>query len=204
MKLIAGFALLIVFLSGCATTPELFWFPEKYELYITSNPSDAVVTWNNRDRVRQNQGHVFLGRTPLKTKLPLQSWIRISKVGYVEELYFVSSRAPSSYETDNNLHFELKLVPKIVSPSERRTSFVEEHPQLDDRTKQAILEGQIFVGMTKGQVTASWGKPKDINRTVTQYSVSEQWIYRLPPLGDYYPSANYLYFDDGILTSWQD
>ena len=50
--------------------------------------------------------------------------------------------------------------------------------------------------MTKEEVEASlWGLPEKVNRTVTQYSVHEQWVYG---------QGQYLYFTDGILTSFQD
>jgi len=48
--------------------------------------------------------------------------------------------------------------------------------------------------MTKEQVLASWGKPEDINRSVGRWGVHEQWIY----------DSTYLYFENGILTSFQD
>ena len=40
----------------------------------------------------------------------------------------------------------------------------------------------------------SWGQPDDINRSVGSWGVHEQWVY-----GD-----EYLYFENGKLTSWQD
>lgn len=50
--------------------------------------------------------------------------------------------------------------------------------------------------MTKQDVLdSSWGAPKKINTTTTQYGVHEQWVYG---------GGNYLYFDDGILTSIQN
>ena len=48
--------------------------------------------------------------------------------------------------------------------------------------------------MTKEMVIASWGKPEHINSTVTALVVHEQWIY----------ADSYLYFDNGILSGWQD
>ena len=52
------------------------------------------------------------------------------------------------------------------------------------------------LGMTTGQVEVSlWGKPEKINRTVNQSKVREQWVYG---------QGQYLYFTDGILTSFQD
>lgn len=52
------------------------------------------------------------------------------------------------------------------------------------------------IGMTAEEVKNSrWGKPDDINRTITAYGVSEQWVY------DIY---GYVYLDDGIVTAIQD
>lgn len=49
--------------------------------------------------------------------------------------------------------------------------------------------------MTNAMARESWGLPEDINRTVGAWGVHEQWIY---------PGNVYLYFENGILTSWQD
>lgn len=64
------------------------------------------------------------------------------------------------------------------------------------QTLNAIKEKKIFIGMTKEQAQASWGIPKDINKTVGAWGIHEQWVY-----GDYGP---YLYFKNNKLTSWQD
>ena len=48
--------------------------------------------------------------------------------------------------------------------------------------------------MTTEMVLESWGEPKDRNRSVGSWGVHAQWIY-----GD-----TYVYFENGILTSWQD
>lgn len=64
---------------------------------------------------------------------------------------------------------------------------------------EVIKSGNITIGMTKNEVRLSWGGPYSVNRTVTTGSSHEQWVY-----GDEYNSKTYLYFDDGILTAWQD
>jgi hypothetical protein len=61
--------------------------------------------------------------------------------------------------------------------------------------ERAVLAGEIRLGMTKEQVTFSQGEPKWVNRTITRNGTREQWVYR----GD-----KHLYFDNGILTAWQD
>jgi hypothetical protein len=55
----------------------------------------------------------------------------------------------------------------------------------------------VRIGMTQDQVIngSNWGKPQKINRTTTRYGTREQWVY-----GD----GNYLYFEDGVLTSIQN
>jgi hypothetical protein len=56
-----------------------------------------------------------------------------------------------------------------------------------------ILQGKVKIGMTKEMCELSWGEPKDINNTITSGRKSEQWVYE----------DNYLYFDNGILTTIQ-
>lgn len=59
---------------------------------------------------------------------------------------------------------------------------------------EAILKGSVYVGMSKEMAREAWGKPLDINTTITSYGRHEQWVY-----GD----GNYLYFDDDKLTTIQ-
>jgi hypothetical protein len=53
--------------------------------------------------------------------------------------------------------------------------------------------------MEADAVRLSWGYPKDINRTVTAFGTHEQWIYEKE-----FGKRVYLYFDNGVLESWQD
>jgi ribosomal protein L37AE/L43A len=72
----------------------------------------------------------------------------------------------------------------------------DKHPGWSLADCQSIGRGAVHIGMTSEQVVCARGRPNHINRTVNAYAVSEQWVY-----GDLGP---YFYFDDGILTSWQD
>jgi len=71
------------------------------------------------------------------------------------------------------------------------------HPTWSTTECQRISEGTIWLGMDAEQLQASWGRPTDINRTVTRYGTHEQWVYR------YSSTTRYVYLDDGIVTSWQ-
>lgn len=71
------------------------------------------------------------------------------------------------------------------------------HSDWSATTCHTIAQRKVQIGMSKDQVLAAWGKPADINRTVTPFGTSEQWCY-----GDI--GGTYLYFDDGVMTSFQD
>lgn len=48
--------------------------------------------------------------------------------------------------------------------------------------------------MTTEHCRAAWGSPDDINRSVGSFGPHEQWVC----------GSTYLYFEDGVLTSFQD
>ena len=90
---------------------------------------------------------------------------------------------------------------------QRRQSFVDVNPHLKENVKQAILEGKIFLGMTKKQAVASWGNPNSINRSGGSFGIHEQWVYeRNKYIGGTVISVPsfYLYIENGVLKSWQD
>lgn len=66
--------------------------------------------------------------------------------------------------------------------------------------QQLIREHKIKLGMTNEQVIFSWGQPLEINRTVTNHCIYEQWVY--PGRSSY--KRSYLYFHNGLLNSFQD
>lgn len=61
-----------------------------------------------------------------------------------------------------------------------------------------LFKGVVSLGMTKAMVKEVYGEPDDINRTVTKYSVNEQWVYGEAP------QMELFYFENGKLTAWQD
>lgn len=73
---------------------------------------------------------------------------------------------------------------------------VEEEKIMNEHLIDEAKDKNPTLGMTREEVEASlWGKPDKINRSVSQYSEREQWVYG---------RGQYLYFTDGILTSFQD
>lgn len=59
---------------------------------------------------------------------------------------------------------------------------------------ELIMSGKVRIGMTSDQAVEAWGKPEDINRTITRHATTEQWVYDI---------GRYLYFENGTLVSIQ-
>jgi len=79
----------------------------------------------------------------------------------------------------------------VSNPMDSKATIVTK--PMDETHYTSPYEPQI--GMTADDIiNSTWGKPTDINTTTTEYSTSEQWVYS---------NYQYLYFDDGILTSIQ-
>ena len=54
----------------------------------------------------------------------------------------------------------------------------------------------VSIGMSKEDVLASkWGRPESVNKTTGSYGTHEQWVYG---------GRNYLYFENGVLTTIQN
>ena len=135
-------------------------------------------------------------------------WLRVAFSGP-----FNTIPEPSVYQTSSQYLEEFKFAwihSSLVSTKDpieramdtveamaesRRREFVARHPELDEKSRNAILSGSVVLGMVAEAVTASIGKPVEVNRTVGSWGVHEQWVY---------PRNVYLYFEDGVLTSWQD
>jgi hypothetical protein len=79
---------------------------------------------------------------------------------------------------------------------------LEEGPAMSSRQIQLIElanRGRVAAGMSSDQVRIAWGAPTSINRSVRSNGISEQWVYRSGP-----GSAQYVYFDDGFVSSFQN
>lgn len=105
-------------------------------------------------------------------------------------------------EMDNWKLGRYSLGPNYIS-QKRRQWYIENKVGLSSQMKDVILAGKWQIGMNKTELLASIGLPERNNRTVFQDRVHEQLIYeidvRVPRTTDIY-----FYFENDILTSWQD
>lgn len=105
----------------------------------------------------------------------------------------------------NNLVLQVKK--KIEEEKKRLEKEKEREKQLKLKYGvwyEYIKSKTIIIGMPKEVVLEILGQPVRINKTVTADVVREQWVYeRYDATLDMYWPYLYLYFENGILTSWQ-
>jgi len=79
--------------------------------------------------------------------------------------------------------------------------------KMSQRVKDAILRGDVLIGMTSSDVIASRGRPHDVNKTTGVFGVHEQWVmhaFHDSGLWDLKGKEyGYIYFENGLVTSWQ-
>lgn len=85
---------------------------------------------------------------------------------------------------------------KALANAKAAKEYDEQKAKKAEEAKQKRKSEGVRIGMTKDEVLGSnWGQPKSVNKTTGSYGTHEQWVYG---------GNNYLYFDNGILTSFQN
>ena len=84
---------------------------------------------------------------------------------------------------------------EIKLAKERNERYNRLQKKYGNRIGRLIIDKKVELGMTKKMCIESWGEPEDINTTAGSYGTHEQWVYG---------SGNYLYFENGILTTIQN
>lgn len=59
--------------------------------------------------------------------------------------------------------------------------------------RERVVEGKIWIGASAEIIEATWGRPRDINSSITAAGRTDQWVY----------SGDYVYLENGIVTAIQ-
>lgn len=108
--------------------------------------------------------------------------------------YYMKS-VPANYSgvlKEDILKFKQECIEKFKASEEQAEA---QKKAIEEANKITPGSRKVRIGMTQDEAIISMGKPYDINRTVSSYGTHEQWCYN---------GGVYLYFEDGILSSWQD
>lgn len=210
---------LILVLSACSEKPkgvsdEFLDEAIQITLFIDDNANTAKTEdWNNlisgldgdtNDHLTQAEQEIKAGLLNLAST---SNEVAISRDDHAVEVYeAVYDRVESllGQSTLDNAELDNEKLAKIIDKyreigwakkREEKTKEIQEEMAVKNEIDR-IKNSNPTIGMTKEEVEMSlWGKPQKVNRTVSKYGVREQWVY---------PDYKYLYFEDGILTSFQD
>jgi len=80
----------------------------------------------------------------------------------------------------------------------RRMLYLLRNPNVKEKHAELIKKGDACIGMSESDVQASIGAPTDISTSVGKWGVHKTYIYRIGR------KSMYLFFENGILTSWSD
>lgn len=177
---------------------------------IAISPPDTVTRLWQDDSKRvwvRLKGDAWLWGSPamdVKDAVKLQAESVVEIVGYDSGFFKAHSEGRDGLLTQ----FHVPRNPTSNAIIERGKALEKERAQAEVAAKKHALikrfgkknadrieAHKIWIGMSAEMTRESWGEPEDINRTVTGYSVSEQWVYE---------GEVYLYFEDGILNTWQE
>jgi hypothetical protein len=136
----------------------------------------------------RNTHHIYSASPP---HLPTNSAVVVISYTEAQELLQIINTRISAKETKERKTAEEAL----YTPGGKRVHA--RHPDWDPNVCNTIAKGQIYIGMSKEQVSAAWGRPYTINTTTGAYGTHEQWF--MHEMG-----RSYVYFENGICTTIQN
>jgi hypothetical protein len=93
-------------------------------------------------------------------------------------------------------YYTMNKQEQLTSISKKQFQTVLKENGLTDKELEMINERKIFIGMSQCGLYASWGKPTKENKSVNRWSIRIQHIYGY--------NRNYVYTENGLITSWQN
>lgn len=115
-----------------------------------------------------------------------------NKIGYIWQFYLEQDPSIEHFKTAKQKENDIKKIKlRETLSAQKKEEILKKYGKY---WGEIIAENKVKIGMTTEMVIASWGKPTDINRSIGSWGKHEQWIY----------NGSYLYFEDGVLTAWQD
>lgn len=191
--------LLIGFSVFCQTKKDTIEIEIKYGTKIKTQPQSTI-----------NAKYVINNTTEkIKAFDFIDSFYKVlykNEIGYIQEswvndnidTYKFKDKIKEEWKKEEliRLQEQVLLEQKEVNKLELEQKIIDQKniKKYGKETYNKLKKGLFWIGMTKEMAILSLGYPNDINKTVTRTHISEQWVY----------TNTYLYFENGILESYQN
>jgi hypothetical protein len=159
-----------------------------HEIDLKSKMSDSdrqkLMAEYEKQRILKEEKEKIIAKQLAKEKQKLEAEHEKQRILEIEKEKIIAKQLAKERQEKSKIAKQKKLL-----------ELKKKHPDWSDRAIKGVLDGTVYIGMNKEQAIASWGKPDDINTTITAYGRHEQWCY---------DGGSYLYFDKGVLTTIQN
>jgi len=169
---------------------------EKTEVQAYLNQLKEFILKNCSNRYSNFVTNIKMGEIKLKTKDGKEGKINAireikincSAIGYNSYTYRPIDSNILTYKTSDNptSFYSLSKLFTETNPIPRKF-------QGNKKIVNAIIKGQIFMGMPEEAMLVSWGKPESVNESVFSFGVHKQYVY----------GTTYVYVENGFIRSWQ-
>ena len=207
MKKLLFAQLFFLLLLGCSNPNEKSGQVSDIQNQDTINPKDTLII--PKDTITQNKQEEPIGLKIFDKDIIAQNDVKT--IGQFLEKVGVKESEMSNYEINGESILELynkengQFVGFVGDTSKfdyHKLKYFKQNKRLNylvgkfgNPWADYIYQKKISIGMTKEMALESWGKPKDINTTITETLRSEQWVY---------DDGQYLYFENDFLTTIQN
>lgn len=164
---------------------------EAYRVFETGKNTIAITDKEKANIMAKKQENIY-EKAKEDAKDFLMSRINSSEISSIDE--YASQSVVKAYIDIVKNEELIKLYNEWYEKVETRKD-EEKAKRLAEEKARKKQEG-VRIGMSKQDVLdSSWGEPKKINTSIGSWGTHEQWVYG---------NGNYLYFENGILTSIQN
>lgn len=159
------------------------------KLFSLGKYLEAATTVRDCARIMHDQSlHALLSKAEVRNYIALIKDKKTDPLSRVDTLNLFTKEYPDEAKPFQPMRIELV---EINARQVQAAELVERKANASRRKKVGVS-----IGMSQEEVIASsWGKPHSVHRTTSSFGTHEQWVYG---------SRNYLYFENGVLTTIQN
>lgn len=189
--------IIIVILSNSVTSQDSIHIQESSWIPIYGNSVNYPFS---KTKLFENPTYFYKNDRISRNYTLLKPNDTLRLISYLNGVWFVKKGNLSGYVYDVDLQKtdSIEMFKKFVKKKTEKIAELKRKKRALKYGKvigEKLLDGKYWIGMTEDMAIISMGRPYRINKSVGSWGVHKQWVY--------YDRVLYLYFENGILRSYQ-